>query len=126
MLREIPLLGEMSRSDKRVAAFARKRWHGIYAVTEGADVSDTTNISIIIKHSITTVGADPCEIPLIGEMGEAQKGCRPATDARENRTNVYAEKFDRISHFYCTPSGAHMGAPLQLLRKNNDIGNAAL
>ena len=73
MLREIPLIGEMSRSDKRVAVFARKRWHGIYAVAEGADVSDTANISIIIKHSITTVGADPCEIPLSGEMSRSDK-----------------------------------------------------
>ena len=38
----------MSRSDKRVAVFARKRWHGIYAVTEGADVSDNANLSYII------------------------------------------------------------------------------
>ena len=48
MLREIPLIGEMSRSDKRVAVFARKRWHGIYAVTEGADVADIANISFTI------------------------------------------------------------------------------
>ena len=27
LFREIPLSGEMSRSDKRVAVFARKRWH---------------------------------------------------------------------------------------------------
>ena len=38
----------MSRSDKRVAVFARKRWHGIYAVTEGADVADIANISFTI------------------------------------------------------------------------------
>ena len=66
-MREIPLSGEMSRSDKRVAVFARKRWHGIYAVTEGADVSDNTNISF------TFVGADPCEIPLSGEMSRSDK-----------------------------------------------------
>ena len=47
-LREIPLLGEMSRSDKGVAVFARKRWHGIYAVTEGADISNTANPSFTV------------------------------------------------------------------------------
>ena len=48
----------MSRSDKRVAVFARKRWHGIYAVTEGADVADIANISF------TIVGGDPCGLSL--------------------------------------------------------------
>jgi len=38
----------MSRSDKGVAVFARKRWHGIYAVTEGADISNTANPSFTV------------------------------------------------------------------------------
>ena len=31
----IPLSGEMSRSDKRVAVLAKERWLGIYAESEG-------------------------------------------------------------------------------------------
>ena len=34
-LEVIPLSGEMSRSDKRVAVLAKERWHGVFAVTVG-------------------------------------------------------------------------------------------
>ena len=36
-------------------------------MTEGADVSDSANLSV------TIVGADPCEIPLSGEMSRSDK-----------------------------------------------------
>ena len=58
MLREIPLLGEMSRSDKRVAVFARKRWHFALRNDGGG------RRCRFYQPILNTVGADPCVRPL--------------------------------------------------------------
>ena len=59
----------MCPPDKKPPPFKKNGGGGILLckMTEGADVSDSANLSV------TIVGADPCEIPLSGEMSRSDK-----------------------------------------------------